>query len=111
MDAEGEQANDPEQIAEIAEEYEGLDPENLVENDQFEKGSKAAPSFFRTTPILDTDDLQEKTGILAWEQVCVLKQILEYLKDMTMSKRAQIPPSMGLYLLLFLVELDLAKVN
>ena len=33
MDAEGEQANDPEQIAEIAEEYERLDPENLVEND------------------------------------------------------------------------------
>ena len=26
--------------------------------------------------------------MLAWEQLCVLKQILEYIKDMTMSKCA-----------------------
>ena len=73
MDAEGEQANDPEQIAEMAEEYEGLDPENLVENDQFENGSKAAPSFFRTTPILDTDDLQEKNTYIGMGTTLCIK--------------------------------------
>ena len=92
IDPEGEQENDPEQIAEIAEEYGGLDPEGLVEQNQFGEETVAGPSYFRTPPVLEMDDLKERTRILAWEQVCVLKRILEYLKDMVMSKNGKVAP-------------------
>ena len=83
LDAEGEQELDQEAIAELAEEYEGLDPGEFGEMSNVNTEEINAP-FFRTFPILEWDSLKEKTRILAWEQMLVLQKIIEYCRDISM---------------------------
>ena len=82
VDAEGEQAEDPDTVVEIAEEYGGLDPGGLeVVEDQ--SNIKTAPAhFFRAPPVLEMDELIKKTRMLVWEQMIVLQIVICYCRDL-----------------------------
>merc|ERR1712082_473163 len=85
LDPEGEQAQDLEEIAEMVEDYVGLGTEGLMK-DQEESQEAAAPApFFRAPPVLEKDDLIQKTRMLVWEQKIVLNLIIGYCNDLVMA--------------------------
>ena len=81
VDAEGEQAEDPDALAELAAEYGGLDPDGFKDHDLLSSKADPAP-FFRAPPILDMDTLAEKTQKLVWEQMVVLQIVIRYCRDL-----------------------------
>ena len=84
VDVDGEQAVDPDEVAELAEEYRGLDPDGFeVNQDQSDIRSNPIP-FFRAPPVLDMDTLVEKTRKLVWEQMLVLQIVISYCRDLAM---------------------------
>ena len=87
VDAAGEQAEDPDEVPLLAEEYGGLDPCDFdIEEDQ--SYNKAAPApFFRAQPILDMDVLIELTRKLVWEQMIVLQRVISYCRDLAMIRQ------------------------
>ena len=87
VDAEGEQSNEVEAMAELAAEYDGLDPQDLEEEQDQPQDKKGAP-FFRAPPAVEMDLLKDKTRKLCWEQMVVLQQVLDYCRDLTMAKNS-----------------------
>ena len=87
VDAEGEQSNELEAVAELADEYGGLDPEDL-EEEQDQPQDKGGAPFFRAPPVVEMDELREKTRKLCWEQMVVLQKVLDYCRDLTMAKNS-----------------------
>ena len=87
VDAEGEQGNEPEAMAELAAEYEGLDPEDLEEEQDLPQDKAGAP-FFRAPPVVEMDQLKEKTRTLCWEQMVVLQKVLGFCRDLTMARNS-----------------------
>ena len=85
VDPEGEQEKYQELLAEMAAEYGGLDPEGLDEEQNLGEWKGAAAPFFRAAPVLEMDDLKERTRRLAWEQMSVLQRVLDYCTDLVMS--------------------------
>ena len=82
VDAEGEQADDPDALAELAAEYGGLDPDGF-KNHEDPLSTKADPApFFRAPPVLDMDTLAQKTRKLVWEQMMVLQKVIRYCRDL-----------------------------
>ena len=88
VDPQGEQEKDQDLIAEMAAEYGGLDPEGLEEEENVGKGKGSAAPFFRAAPVLEMDDIKERTRKLAWEQMAVLQRVLNYTNDLVMSRNA-----------------------
>ena len=87
VDADGEQAEDPDELALMAQEYGGLDPcEFEIAEDQ--AYDKAAPApFFRAKPVLEMDVLIELTRKLVWEQIVVLQRVISYCRDLAMIRQ------------------------
>ena len=86
-DPEGEQAQDLEALADQATEYGGLDPQHLEPEEHCSEENQAAP-FFRAPPIVEIEELQEKTRELCWEQLFVLERLLSYCRDLTMARNS-----------------------
>ena len=84
VDADGEQAEDPDEVPLLAEEYGGLDPSEFdIPEDQ--SYNKAAPApFFRAQPVLEIEALMELTRKLVWEQMVVLQRVISYCRDLAM---------------------------
>ena len=88
VDPEGEQEKDQDLISEVAAEYGGLDPEGLEEEENLKDGKGAAAPFFRAPPVLEMDELKERTRKLAWEQLAVLQRVLDYCMNLVMSRHS-----------------------
>ena len=84
VDAEGEQAEDPDAFAELAAEYGGLDPDGFKDHEDPLSTKRDAAPFFRAPPVLDMDTLAEKTRKLVWEQMMVLQIVIRYCKDLVL---------------------------
>ena len=74
-------------IAELAAEYDGLDPTDL-EEDQDHPQNKGGVPFFRAPPVVEMEKLKEKTRELCWEQMLVLQTVLDYCRNLTMAKNS-----------------------
>ena len=87
VDAEGEQSNEVDAMAEIAAEYDGLDPQDL-EDEPDQPHDKSGAPFFRAPPVVEMDLLKEKTRQLCSEQMVVLEKVLDYCRDLIMAKNS-----------------------
>ena len=86
LDADGQQDEDPDELAELAAEYGGLDPKGF-EFDDDPSSSRVAPTpFFRAPPVLDMDVLVERTRKLVWEQMTVLQAVIAFCRDISISR-------------------------
>ena len=96
VDASGEQAEDPDADAELAEEYAGLDPDGFEGNEDQSSSKADAVPFFRAPTAVEMDELIEKTRKLVWEQMVVLQIVIDYCKDLAMirhiGKRKSVEP-------------------
>ena len=87
VDANGEQAEDPDEIAVLAEEYGGLEPCDLdLVEDQHPHKATPAP-FFRAQPLLEMEELVQRTRKLVWEQLVVLEIVIGYCRDLVTKRQ------------------------
>ena len=87
LDPEGEMAGERESMAELAEEYAGLDPGGLVEENSLQHGQAEGIPVFRAPPVLEMDQLVERTRVLVWEQRVALNVVIKYCRDVAMVRR------------------------
>ena len=84
VDPEGGQGENPDDIAELAAEYGGLDPEGF-KSYQDQSSSNVDPiPLFRAPPVLEMDTLVERTRKLVWEQMVVLQIVIRYCRDLVL---------------------------
>ena len=74
-------------IAELAEEYAGLDPGGLVDEDVLHRGQGEGIPVFRAPPMLEMDQLVERTRLLVWEQRVALNEVIKHCRKVALARR------------------------